>query len=265
LGQSLPGMDVALLFAGDGASQKIDARISNMGESMSSAEEIIKSLVHLAMHGSSAEWKSQYLARLAQEELGKRQTGYPLFDFEYSQREVLYKYVNKRVLGNAPMDYLEFGVFGGDSFKTWLRLNDQPESRFWGFDSFEGLPEDWKEGAGKGTFDRKGQIPKVDDPRAAFVKGWFQDSLPGFLQNFEPKNRLVMHMDADLFTSTLYVLMNMDRFIRPGTVILFDEFKGTVRFEEFEALHHYANCCRREWRLLAARRDHVKVAVEITH
>lgn len=231
---------------------------------MQSAEEIIKSMVHLAVRGSAAEWKSQYLARLWGEELARQPGDVPLFDFEYARREVLYRYVNKRLLGNAPIDYLEFGVFGGDSFRTWLRLNDRPESRFWGFDSFEGLPENWKPDAQKGAFDRQGRVPQVDDGRAAFVKGWFQDSLPGFLERFEPQNRLVLHMDADLFTSTLYVLMNMDRFIVPGTLLIFDEFKGTVRFEEFEALYHYANCCRRTWRMRAARRDHVKVVVEIT-
>ncbi|MEF2144594.1 MAG: TylF/MycF/NovP-related O-methyltransferase [Desulfovibrionaceae bacterium] len=231
---------------------------------MQTAESVIKSMVHLAMHGSTAEWKSQYLNRLYLDEIGKRQTGYPLFDYEYAEREVLYKYVNKRVLQNAPIDYLEFGVYGGESFRSWLKLNDQAESRFWGFDSFQGLPEDWTENNPKGAFDRQGRVPQVDDARADFVIGWFQDSLPGFLETFSPRNRLVMHMDADLFTSTLYVLMNMDRFIRPGTVVLFDEFKGTVRFEEFEALHHYACCCRRQWRVLAARRDHVKLAIEIT-
>jgi hypothetical protein len=232
-------------------------------DSVSQAEQVIKSMVRLAVHGTVDQWKSQYLSRLCEQELAKRQNGYPQFDFSYDEREIFYRYINNHVLKNQAVDYLEFGVFGGRSFRHWLDLNTHPDSRFWGFDSFQGLPEDWKETAPKGAFDRQGRVPEVDDPRAAFVKGWFQDSLPGFLENFQPQNRLVLHMDADLFTSTLYVLMNLDRHIAPGTVILFDEFKGTVRFGEFEALHHYAACCRKEWHFLVARPDHVKVAIEI--
>lgn len=39
---------------------------------------------------------------------------------------------------------LEFGVYKGDSMREFLRLNDSPNSLFYGFDSFEGLPEIWR-------------------------------------------------------------------------------------------------------------------------
>ncbi len=64
------------------------------------------------------------------------------------------------------------------------------------------------------TFDVGGQVPAIDDPRVAFVKGYFQDTVPGFLEQFRPSpsNRLVLHMDADLYTSKrITVSFRMDR------------------------------------------------------
>ncbi|GGC51740.1 hypothetical protein GCM10011504_32730 [Siccirubricoccus deserti] len=49
-------------------------------------------------------------------------------------------------------------------------------------------------------------MPQIDDPRVSFVKGWSQETLPGFLANFTPRSRLVVHCDSDLHSSTLYAL-----------------------------------------------------------
>ena len=55
----------------------------------------------------------------------------------------------------------------------------------------------------KNPFDVGGAIPVIDDPRVEFVKGYFQDTLPGFLDCFQLTNRLVVHTDADLYTPML--------------------------------------------------------------
>lgn len=55
----------------------------------------------------------------------------------------IYENINKDIIKDDPIDYLEFDVYKGDSIKKWLQINKNPEPRFFGFDSFEGLPEDF--------------------------------------------------------------------------------------------------------------------------
>ena len=50
---------------------------------------------------------------------------------------------NKEELKEDDIVFLEFGVYQGQSFKWWLALNNNPNSQFVGFDTFQGLPEDW--------------------------------------------------------------------------------------------------------------------------
>jgi hypothetical protein len=94
-------------------------------------------------------------------------------------REELWRRALERI-GAADLLYLEFGVWQGYSIEYFSRLNRSPRSLFYGFDSFEGLPEGWR-GMSAGHFSTGGQIPVIDDERVRFIKGWFQDSLPGQL------------------------------------------------------------------------------------
>ena len=48
--------------------------------------------------------------------------------------------------------YLEFGVFEGNSIRYWSKLLKNPGSMLHGFDSFEGLPETFKDDHPKGRF-----------------------------------------------------------------------------------------------------------------
>ena len=95
---------------------------------------------------------------------------------ELGTREDLYRYVSDTLLegGNEAIDYLEFGVFEGASIRSWCALNQNPGSRFFGFDSFEGLPEDWHSGKRKGAFSTGGKVPEIADPRVSFVAGGFR-------------------------------------------------------------------------------------------
>ena len=162
----------------------------------------------------------------------------------FPHRSQLYEYLQSQVIGTAAIDYLEFGVFRGASIRQWLALNQAPESRFYGFDSFEGLPERWEGSYEKGYFSTDGKMPDTDDRRVTFVKGLFQDTLGQFLHDYKPRNRMVLHLDADLYTSTLYVLATLNQTIPSGTILIFDEF-GNVN-DEFRACMDYMGSFRRK-------------------
>jgi len=116
--------------------------------------------------------------------------------------------------------FLEFGVMNGRSLKFLAEC--RPDKRFYGFDSFKGLPESWGDSYPKGWL-------KVDQPPnilgdVILVEGLFQDTLETFLEDHdEPVSFL--HLDADLYSSTNYVLTTLadaGRIVK-GTVIEFDE------------------------------------------
>lgn len=63
--------------------------------------------------------------------------------FGSNKRFELFKYIFDKFDLSGQIDYLEFGVAYGRTFKWWTENNLNSESRFHGFDTFEGLPEDW--------------------------------------------------------------------------------------------------------------------------
>lgn len=117
--------------------------------------------------------------------------------------------------------YLEFGVFKARTTRYWSARLRHPEARLHGFDSFEGLPEEWADHARGKIFNARGQIPVLEDPRVSFFKGWFDQVLPTY--EVPEHDVLVLIMDADLYSSTMCVLRHLRPYIRAGTFIYFDE------------------------------------------
>ena len=114
--------------------------------------------------------------------------------------------------------YCEFGVYTGGTINF---IASQTDEIVHGFDSFEGLPHDWRPGFPAGAF-RMGGLPQVRD-NVALHKGWFNDSLPGFKETY-PGPASFIHLDADLYSSTKSVFEIFGDRIVAGTVIQFDEF-----------------------------------------
>ena len=75
--------------------------------------------------------------------------------------------------------WLEFGVASG---KTINYISKFTNDTVYGFDSFEGLPEKWRNGFDKGCFNRNGNLPKVNK-NVTLIKGWFDETLPNFIEN----------------------------------------------------------------------------------
>jgi hypothetical protein len=148
-------------------------------------------------------------------------------------REALYQSLIQGEGLDGPIDYIEFGVYRGDTIRWWVANNRHPESRFVGFDSFEGLPEAWEKNP-KGTFSVFGEVPEVADPRCGFVKELFHETMPGWLIGRDFPMRTVLHLDADLYSSTLLVLTQILPRLKKDDIIIFDEFCSYLH--EYRAL-----------------------------
>jgi hypothetical protein len=76
--------------------------------------------------------------------------------------------------------YLEFGVFTGGTIRFIARMIG--DRIIHGFDSFQGLPEDWSGyNLGQRAFDTGGRLPRVPD-NVQLHPGWFESSIPVWLE-----------------------------------------------------------------------------------
>jgi len=153
--------------------------------------------------------------------------------------------------------WMEFGVFRGRSIQ---RISSLTTNIIWGFDSFDGLHEDWDNDNPKGVYGSGGEIPegaiigdnhdmfnssktKNTEPwnkNIRFIKGYFSDTLPTFLNN-HTENAAFIHIDSDLYSSCVDVLNNLKSRIVDGTIICFDEILDypTYRDNEIKAFAEF--------------------------
>ncbi|MEM9027608.1 MAG: class I SAM-dependent methyltransferase [Pseudomonadota bacterium] len=130
----------------------------------------------------------------------------------------------KHALGRVTIDGLvcEFGVNSGGTIR-YIASKLPKSTAIHGFDSFEGLPEDWSGNKmAAGYFNRRGKLPRVP-ANVTLHAGWFDQSLPRFI-NATPGPAAFLHVDCDLYSSTVAVFENFADRIVPGTVIVFDEY-----------------------------------------
>lgn len=145
---------------------------------------------------------------------------------------------------NKPGHILEFGVYQGTSINYFAK--QLPKQVFFGFDSFEGLQEDWKGWSlRKGAFNLNGKLPEVES-NVKLVKGWFNESLPTFIHSNPIEQLNCLHIDCDTYEATVCVFEELEKQIKPGTLILFDEYFGYRGWEQgeykaFEELTKRAN------------------------
>ncbi len=142
----------------------------------------------------------------------------------FAERKEMYNFlIEKESLISNEICYMEFGVSKGWGFHFWYQTNKHKSSQFFGFDTFEGIPEDWGS-VKKGAYTAEGKIPTVADPRCKFIVGLFQDTIDEFIKNNELNKRNVILFDAGLYNATLFVLLKLQNNLKAGDIIIFDEF-----------------------------------------
>lgn len=153
---------------------------------------------------------------------------------------------------------LEFGVYSGTTLKIIARARD---GEVYGFDSFEGLPENWRAGFDTGAFD---VTTPPDVPGAELVVGWFDDTLPGFL-GAHPGQVDFLHIDSDLYRSAATVLEHVGPRLGPDSVVVFDEFFNYSGWRDHEARawQEYVATHDVPFRYEAYTHDHEQVVVRI--
>lgn len=181
--------------------------------------------------------------------------------WDYNRRYNLYEAIKKQEnLAVEPIDYFEFGVAGGISFKWWLQHNSNTSSRFFGFDTFEGLPEKWGPFA-KGTMAHTLESLDITDERATFYKGLFQQTLIPFLEQYDNRNRKLIHIDSDLFSAAIFTMSQLYRFLKPGDILLFDEF--VVPQHEFLAFKIFTESFYINYEVIGAANNYLFVAIKV--
>lgn len=143
---------------------------------------------------------------------------------------------------------LEFGV--GRATSTRIIAKSMPVI---GFDSWLGLPENWRPKYGAGAF---AYNPPGDIPNVTLVDGWFEDTLPEIYWTSLTFIGLV-HIDCDLYSSTKTVLDHIGDFLEPGTYVVFDEFWGyndgldaSYKDHEYKAWREFAERTQIAWRVI---------------
>ncbi len=145
----------------------------------------------------------------------------------YSREEVL-TYASS-LISDVNGSICEFGVFQGYTLKLLSMKN--PTKKIIGFDSFDGLPENWRPGFLKGEF--KTTIPDFSEHNISIFKGLFNETIPQYIEsNHEPI--ALLHVDCDLYESTVSVLEALWSRLAPNAVIVFDEYFNYPEWEKHE-------------------------------
>ncbi len=160
---------------------------------------------------------------------------------------------------------LEFGVWYGGSI-NWM-ANTRPENTFHGFDSFDGLPEDWIRGHPKGHF-------KADRSRLKFApnvtmhEGWFKGTIPAFILNYGPdyEHLKFIHVDCDLGSSCDTILSLLEApILIAKPLLLFDEFYNYNGYEdhEFNSWLKFINRTGVNFQVLGRNINHQQVLIQM--
>lgn len=246
----------------DRVNERINGKLDNINVKINSMrEEYRKRHTNLFLKNYYEEKAAEFVVRNFIEG-----SGAPGKNVIFEDRNSYYDYI----LGNLRHEnglYLEFGVYRGGSINY---ISDRIGGNIiYGFDSFEGLPESWLPGYAKGKFNENGELPEVKG-NVRLVKGWFNETLPGFIEMHKSEKCSFINIDCDLYSSAKYVLSMLKDNIGSGTIISFDELAGQIGWEddEYRALVEFSKETGMKYKYIACAfgGDHQlteRVAIEV--
>jgi O-methyltransferase len=143
---------------------------------------------------------------------------------------------------NIPGDLLEAGVWrGGAGILMRAALNAVGDERrtVWLADSFQGLPKPDAERYPADAGDVHSKFPELAvarkdvednfrqygllDRRVRFLEGWFEDTLPGPVEQLA-----ILRLDGDLYSSTIVTFERLYNRVSVGGFVIVDDY-GAVR------------------------------------
>ena len=164
-----------------------------------------------------------------------------LKDYRYTDEHLKFVHIleamNYARVAAVPSVYFEFGCHSGRTFSAavraarYLNMND---AQFFAYDSFKGLPEvntqedgTFQSGSFATSKEEFVRLVKTRSglqlPRENIIEGFYGESLTHELQTRMPKVGVV-HIDVDLYSSTVEVLAFIKPLLVVGTVLIFDDW-----------------------------------------
>lgn len=142
---------------------------------------------------------------------------------------------------------LEFGVHKGETLTHICNINSN--KTIFGFDSFQGLPREWDLGNKIITtdeFDLEKNLPVVPN-NAKLVVGWFADTIPQFFNEHSDDRISILHIDCDIYESTIDVLQNCNNFLEKDSIIVFDELAHWKKIKKYKNYLEHEFRALNEW------------------
>ena len=178
----------------------------------------------------------RWVAMLAERNLRTARKTYDFIESEMNDAVFMldqFKIVQSKRAAIIELDgeVLDLGVYKGGSTRALARIF--PENIIHGFDSFEGLPDDWSHTI-KGDFgDIQGELPEVPE-NVQLHKGWFDDTLPIWAEEHSHCRISLLRIDCDIYSSTKTIFRDLGHLVVPGTWLLFDELIGYRGWQDHE-------------------------------
>ena len=172
----------------------------------------------------------------------------------FSSVEGIREFCINEVLKNLKNDDLiiEFGVYSGESinFFSDIFLKNNLKNKIYGFDSFQGLQEDWLGNIDhpKKIFDLKKKFPRVNS-NIELIDGKVENTLNNFLKT--KGNIIFVHLDLDLYSPTKFVLEKIKNRLTNNSVLLFDQMYGYPGWQEHEYKAFFEVFVEEEFQYLA--------------